>query len=400
MIVASSDATAQTQAGATAPKEVASSFQIYGFAQADAIFEFGQSDPNWFDVNRPTKLPSFDQQYGADNRFWLSARQSRIGVKTSGMLGTHAYKTKWEFDLFGVGADAGQTTIRPRSMYGQWGQVGAGQLETPFMDADLFPNILEYWGPNGMLFFRNVQVFWKPIEKENGTSLTFALERPGASGDQGLLSDRIELQNIRGRFPWPDFSAGYKLAGSWGYGKLGAIVRDIRWDDILVDTLDLAGGTVGWGVSLSGGINAGSKDVLRLSAVYGEGIQNYFNDAPVDVGVKTNFGDRRRPIVGEALPIVGLMAYLDHRWDKEWTSSIGYSRVDIDNSNLQANNAFRVGQYASVNLLNTPVQNVLIGGEVQWANRENFRDGFSVNDVRLQFSFKYSFSHTMGGNDR
>ena len=29
------------------------------------------------------------------------------------------------------------------------------------MDVDVFPNILDYWGPNGMLFFRNTQVFYE-----------------------------------------------------------------------------------------------------------------------------------------------------------------------------------------------------------------------------------------------
>ena len=31
------------------------------------------------------------------------------------------------------------------------------------MDLDVFPNSLEYWGPNGMVFFRNVQLRWMPI---------------------------------------------------------------------------------------------------------------------------------------------------------------------------------------------------------------------------------------------
>jgi hypothetical protein len=31
------------------------------------------------------------------------------------------------------------------------------------------------------------------------------------------------------------------------------------------------------------------------------------------------------------------------------------------------------------------------------ADRDNFSDGFSVNDVRFQFSFKYSFSAKVGG---
>ena len=59
--------------------------------------------------------------------------------------------------------------------------------------------------------------------------------------------------------------------------------------------------------------------------------------------------------------------------------------------------AFKVGQYASGNLLCTPVKNVLIGGEFQWGKRENFSDGFSFNDYRVQFSFKYNFSYKLGG---
>ena len=67
-------------------------------------------------------------------------------------------KTQFEFELFGVGVDAGQTTFRLRHAYGELGQFGAGQTWSPFMDIDVFPNSIEYWGPNGMVFFRNVQV--------------------------------------------------------------------------------------------------------------------------------------------------------------------------------------------------------------------------------------------------
>ena len=62
------------------------------------------------------------------------------------------------------------------------------------MDADVFPNTLEYWGPVGMVFFRNIQIRYMPIQGD--TRLTFALERPGASGDHGVhiqtvLSSRV-----------------------------------------------------------------------------------------------------------------------------------------------------------------------------------------------------------------
>jgi hypothetical protein len=71
--------------------------------------------------------------------------------------------------------------------------------------------------------------------------------------------------------------------------------------------------------------------------------------------------------------------------------------VDVDNSDLQRPDAFRIGRYASVNLLRS-LKNVMMGGELQWARRENFSDGFEVDDVRLQFSFKYSFSATVKGD--
>ena len=53
--------------------------------------------------------------------------------------------------------------------------------------------------------------------------------------------------------------------------------------------------------------------------------------------------------------------------------------------------------YATVNLLYTPVKNMLLGGELQWGHRANFSDGFSVSDTRIQFSAKYSFGVKVGG---
>ena len=136
---------------------------------------------------------------------------------------------------------------------------------------------------------------------------------------------------------------------------------------------------------------------MRLQYVFGEGVQNYMNDAPVDVGVKANPGNAVKPVVGTALPVQGLVAFYDHTWNELFTSSIGYSRIDIDNSDQQAANAFKDGQYALFNVLYTPVKNVMVGGELQWGKRENFHDGFTSDDFRVQVSFKYNFSYKVGG---
>ena len=105
-----------------------------------------------------------------------------------------------------------------------------------------------------------------------------------------------------------------------------------------------------------------------------------------------------QPFVGVALPMWSMVAFYDHTWSDKWTSSIGYSRLTIDNSDSQAADAFKTGQYALGNLLFYPTDNVMMGGELQWGWRKNNTDGWSVDDWRIQFSFKYKFSASIGGN--
>lgn len=372
-------------------KKIGGTFEVYGFAQLDMGYQFKQQHPDWFDVVRPTKLPAFKNEFGSDGATYAGVRQSRLGVKSSMPTKYGELKTQFEFELFGTGVDAGQTTFRLRHAYGELGHFGAGQTNSVFMDGDVFPNSLEYWGPNGMVFFRNVQVRWMPIKGRS--RVTIALERPGASADGGNYADRIELQGIKPTFKWPDLTGEARLGRDWGYVEVAGIIRSLRWVDRNDDQFDLGGSDVGWGVNLSSNLNFGKKDIGRFQVVYGEGIQNYMNDAPVDVGVEpNNSGDPRKPIKGVALPVLGIVSFLDHTWNKQFSSSIGYSMLNIENSSGQTPSAFHRGHYALGNLLFYPADKVMVGGEFQWGRRENNTDGWSVNDYRMQFSFKYNFS--------
>jgi hypothetical protein len=384
-------------AGTSAQAQPASkpSLEIYGFAMLDIGHDFKQINPNWFDTLRVTRLTSFEKQFGEDNNTFAGVRQSRLGVRSSTPTSLGDLKTIFEFELFGTGVDEGQTTFRLRHAWGEIGAWGAGQTWSPFMDPDVFPNSLEYWGPTGMVFFRNVHLRYTPMTGDH--TLMLALERPGASGDQGVYSDRIELQNIRGRFPLPDFSGAYKYTQDWGYVRAAGMLRLIKWDDVLDDQFDLSGDATGWGLNLSSNLKPTANDTIRLQFVFGEGIQNYMNDSPVDIGIVNNFSDPVTPILGEPVPIIGIVAFLDHTWNEKFSSTIGYSRQDNDNTEAQAPGAFKDGQYVVGNVLHYPAPNVMIGGELQWGRRENFSDGFSSDGFKIQFSFKYNFSYKLGG---
>jgi nucleoside-specific outer membrane channel protein Tsx len=150
-------------------------------------------------------------------------------------------------------------------------------------------------------------------------------------------------------------------------------------------------------VNLSSNLKPSKSDVVRLQFVFGEGIQNYMNDSPIDIGIVNNFSNPVTPILGKPIPIIGIVAFLDHTWNDKFSSTVGYSMQDNDNTEAQAASAFNIGHYALGNLLYYPAPNVMVGGELQWGRRENFSDGFHSDGFKVQFSFKYNFSYKLGG---
>jgi hypothetical protein len=361
--------------------------EIYGFIMMDAGYNANQIHPDWYDVVRPTKLPSYEGEFGTNGNTYFSVRQTRFGTKGYLQTPLGELKTIFEFELFGTGVDAGQTTIRLRHAYAELGHFGVGQYWSPFMDIDVFPNTVEYWGPPGMAFFRNIQIRYMPIMGD--TRLTFALERPGASADQGVYSGRIELEDVNSHFPLPDVSAEYRHAFGFGYVELAGILRYMAWKDMNDDEIDLSGHAVGWGLNLSSNVNITKATVGRFQVLYGQGIENYMNDAPVDVGITNDISNP-----GVALPVLGIVAFVDQKWNDKFTSSAGYSMISITNSEGQDPSAFHMGHYALANLLYYPAQNAMAGVELQYGTRENYSDGWNTSIFKVQLSFKYNFGHT------
>ncbi|SDK14018.1 DcaP family trimeric outer membrane transporter [Microbulbifer yueqingensis] len=369
---------------------------IYTTVQLDMGYEKNQTQEDWFDVMRPTKLPAFENEFPPSGNYYASVRQTRMGFKGNWQTYCGEVNTWFEYELFGSGSNVGETAFRFRHGWGEFCQVGAGQTWTLFMDSSIFPNVVEKWGPNGIPYFRNVQLRWTPWRDE-GSHFAVALERPDATRDDSPYDEFIELQGVVGHFRLPVVTAQYRQETHWGHFQVAGLARRIEWEDSLRDEFSLSGDVTAWGVSFSSIIEMDYTE-LNLSATYGEGVGSYMNDAPADIGVVENFDNRETPLTGEPLPLLGLMAYLDIDWNDRWTSSVGWSVLDINNSDGQLDRAFEQGQYASVNLLYHPVESVILGPELIWAERDNARNGFSSEDWRLQFSFKYKFNMDLVGD--
>ena len=378
------------------------SFEIYGFAEADYIQDFnGRISSDWQDAFRPSKIciDYPNSPCPTDGQASLSVKQSRFGVK--GLMptgdGTAPISFKFEFDLFGTGVDAGQTTFRLRHAYGEWGQILAGQTNSLFMDGDVFPNTIDYWGPAGMVFYRNVQIRWTPY-KTDSSHVAIAIERPGNDVDAGNIREvqGYEGSEIQSSQRLPDLTAQWRMDGNWGHVQVGGILRDVGYEFRQYDSDPWKRGSVtGWGVNVGAGIKTVGKDQLLLQVVYGDAIASYMNDGGMDLAPKASYSeDVLTGVSAKAVPLVGVVAYYDHWWNDKWSSSIGYSFDQVDNTNFQDGTAFHKAEYASGNVLYYPAKNLMIGGELLWGKRHN-NDGMSDDLVRFQFSVKYNFGTTL-----
>ena len=368
--------------------------ELYGFVQLDAIQDFKRVNPDWDATLRPSRIPTEEGQFGGDGQSVFSVRQSRLGAKATGMLAGRPYEAKFEFDLYGTGVDAGQTTFRVRHMYAKWGPFLAGQTNTLFMDGDIFPNVIDYWGPTGMVFVRTPQLRWTFLNR-NGWEAAVALEHPSDDIDPGniRLIDENVAANIQANEELPDLTAAIRYGGDWGHVRLAGILRRIGFDTRGTEDNEPDGQETGWGINATSAIKLGMA-TPRLGVVYGRGIATYMNDGGMDLApsVSTILEPPSLILVpeAEAVKLLGVSAYVDLQWSKEMSSALGYSFTKVDNTNFQDATAFHKGEYASANLLWTR-DNVLAGAELLWGRRTD-NDGEKGTDTRLQVSFKWSFS--------
>jgi len=365
-----------------APDSNKARLEITGKVQLDTIYDFKRMNPQWAATERPSQIPVTcpgDPGCGKNGSTIFSIRQSALAFK--GYIPTSAgeLKTILSFDLFGTGG--GNTQARVLEAWAELDKFGVGQYYSLFMNIDTFPNIIDYWGPNGMVFVRNPQVRYTAIDRD-GMKVAFSLEAPNAAIDTGKVSEVDPSFGAQPWTRWPDFVGKYSLNGDWGNFEAAGLLRSVGYQTATQDG-NPAGTVTGWGINLNGWLRTFGKDRLVGQVVYGHAIASYMNDGGVDIAPNGN-------LQAEAVPSLGWFAYYDHWWSDKLSSSIGLSQHRQWNTAGQFGNAFKQGEYASTNLLWYPVKNVLTGAELLWGKLEQF-NGQSADDVRIQFSGQFKF---------
>ncbi|ABI57841.1 DcaP family trimeric outer membrane transporter [Alkalilimnicola ehrlichii MLHE-1] len=345
----------------------------------------------------PALIP-LDGQEDSRNVTRYSVRESRVNLRTQTPTGLGDLTTFLEVDFLEDAAIdrnrlVGNQPPRLRHAFGQLGNWLAGQTWGTFYNVTTKPETLDFVGPAGTVFNRNIQVRYT-LPLEQGNSLMLAVEQPfttlASEATLGEADPGDAIRNARDD-RWPEFVARYNVSGDWGHGSLAGVARNLRVDRSTSRELGADVDDDEWvgALSLTGVVKAGGRNDVRFQLNYGDGLGRYlglnaFPDAFID-----DQGNL------DSLSIWGGYVSYRHWWNQTLRSSLVYSLAKADNPSSAPETANEQIQSVHLNLIYTPVQNVDVGVEYIWAEREiEGEDAYGEDSGelnRVQVSAKYSF---------
>ena len=285
-----------------------------------------------------------DPDEGGSSVFNINAKGSRlsIDVRAPKVAGTPRFY--FENDFYGSGSS--EFNFRVRHIYGQIYNIIVGQTFSVFEDPDIWPDTVDFEGPNSQLSNRQPLVRYQLPLSEQWT-LNFGLEQPGsqpADYYDGATTTSVSGDN---RAPDGGVNARWELA-KVGHVQFSSIFRGIGSKKFSAGGQDFDSDSVfGWGLNLGGGFHVLERDSVQAQVTYGEGIGSYGNDTSF---FKTDAAfDEDGDLV--ALPYFGVMLGYTHWWFEQWRSSVSYGYVNMDSEISQGPDAYEQTHYASLNLV-------------------------------------------------
>lgn len=361
------------------------SMKLGGFVKLNLIHDFDPIENDGFENLFATAVIPVEGTPEAEGggRTSMDARETRFNLTARSPTPWKDLKVFIEGDFAGSG-----NSFRLRHAYGEVGHFLGGQTNSTFMDGSAQPATVDFEGPGAMVFMRHPLVRWtQPLApgltwaiaiEESETTITdpLTIQSPG---DMSVPSEG-EVQNL-----YPDLATHLRYAASFGHLQLAGLLRDLRFDGAGSSSDD---SVTGWGLNFTGLISTFGLDAFMFQVAYGKGIGVYIEDLAFESQGQGN--DAAPSATGnlEAIPALGAFVAYQHWWTENLRSVATYGVVDVDNTDGQANNAYKRTQYTSINLIWSPFRLISTGVEFLYGKREN-NDGAEGDARRLQFAVTY-----------
>lgn len=353
-------------------KKAKAIFAVGGFVNARVAYDFNSVMPNLDFV--PYDIQMTNTALNAE-RFLMDASTSRLYFKTVIATKKGPLQAYIETDFRGT-----NYSLRLREAYISFMGFKVGQAVSTFTDNGATFNTIDFEGPNGYTYGRNLMVQYKHAW-QNGISAAIAVEYPVVNATYGSNTSSI-YQRV------PDIPLYVQYA--WGEGsshiRASGILRNMYYYDKIADQ---AIDQIGWGAQLSGVFTLGSSVQLYGQALYGQGIASYIQDLQgTGMDMLPNTHNNAKLCVGSQMAwLVGAQINITPKMPL----TLGYSQVaQFDNNGQFLANDYRVGQYTACNLFYNFSSLWNVGVEYLYGSRTNF-DGAFNQSHRVQLAIQLNF---------
>ena len=322
------------------------------------------------------QIPTGPPASGGGEQFNLNARGSQLGVDVRAPDMAGNFRFVYQNDFFGSG---GGMAYRLKQLYGEFYNVTAGFTYSIFEDPDVWPDTVDFEGPNSAIFARQPTLRYA-LPLNDQWQVDFGVQQPSSDIDGGPAGSRFNGATANNQAPDGGFNVRWEDA-DLGHVQFATILRDLGARDPGVTRDQNA---FGWGLNLSSSLKVLQYDSVQGQVTYGEGIFHFCNDNfSNNDAAYDHSGDLK------ALPYFAVMAGYTHRWSDAFRSTATFGLVNLDDEPSQGPDAYHRTYYGSCNVVWQLRKHLSVGLEGLYGRKE-VQSGASGDVFRVQLGLVYS----------
>jgi hypothetical protein len=315
--------------------------------------------------------------YGQGNHFNVNARGSALSVDVRAPDFPGNPRFYYNNDFFGGGTGV-QMGYRVKQLWGQYYNFTTGFTYSPFEDPDVWPDTVDFEGPNSMIFARQATVRYL-LALDDHWQLNFGVHQPASD------IDTVNVPNVSPVNHAPDAAINIRWEDKKiGHVQLAGIIRDVGSDSPTLGSDSV----FGWGLMAATSLNLCNKDTVQAQGTYGDGYFHYMNDNFTYPGF--NGGDAAFDSAGNLKAMTcysGMLGYT-HNWTEKFrsTGTVGY--IHLHNEFSEGPLAYHKTLYASANVVYQMRKRLSIGLEGLYGKKE-VKDGSDGDVFRFQLGIQW-----------